>query len=505
MAGITTGKPEEKKEKGGYTQRYTGGDAALDSAIKGYSDKYFEARAAGDAAGMREANDAANQLRNQYGYAAELAHEDIAKAMAKSAGSGNSTGIGGGAAAPERTQLSAPADYSGYIEEMNRAKQEAALNELRAAYEKNMASLDRTREEIAPAYQQARNQAAGASEQAGRQFAAYAAAQGLNSGAGGQAELARQNTLQGSLNTLDTQEASKLADLELQRSQAQTEYNNAIASARAQGNYTLASQLYQEKVRVDEALRQRQLEQAQLNLQNWQAEYQVDRDRLTDQRYQDELAYGRSQDQYAKEADRAGLLAEIGDFSGYGALWGLSGEQTAALVAQYAGQKQTSQSQAARELASWYAQYGDFSKLAELGVDTGYLTAGTARTSGGARSFGSPTGERSYEGIFRDAYASGYPESYLANNYKRYGFTSREGLYGAYVDWKQENTSGIPEFESYQGAAEYLRQKGRSAAGLMTRSEWNGHRNSGNDESGASLYGSYRDYLSAYVLSQAEG
>lgn len=165
-------------------------------------------------------------------------------------------------------------DYSAYIEEMNRLARESALAELRGAYEKNLAGLDRTQQAIAPTYQAARNQAAGQAELQKRQFAEYAAANGLNSGAGGQAQLAMNNALQGSLSNLSTQEASSLADLELQRSQTESDYNSAIAQARANGDYQLANQLYQEKVRADEAMREQMMWQAQQDFQNAQFDWQ---------------------------------------------------------------------------------------------------------------------------------------------------------------------------------------------------------------------------------------
>ena len=559
------------------SQKYTGGIPELDAALKTWSDRYFAAREAGDAVGMRNANDEANKLRNQYGYAAEFATEDIAKIAnqnkngaggAFAGGSGDTwqswqQGSGGslsgvsGMDKYQAAQLEKPTDYSEYIEAMNKAQQEAALSQLKAAYDKNVAAMDRAEADIAPKYQDARNQTAGSSELAKRQFAEYAAAQGLNSGAGAQAELARQNTLQGNLNQLNRGEADALADLALQRSQAESDYNNAIAKAQADGDYALASQLYQEKVRLDEALREMQIQQAQLDYQSWQSAYQLyrdqiadsryadqlaydryrdqvldnryadelaydrGRDEIADQRYEDELAYDRNQDQYDREAEKAALLASVGDFSGYSALWGLSEAQTEALVTQYAAQQQTSQQEAAMDLAAFYAEYGDFSKLKALGVDTSYLDkvqdselADLAQKgSGGSSSKGSSGGSGSkggsagsggsmdYEGLFQAAMASGRPKSFIANNYKKYGFTSSTGLYDDYGDWEYEQGRSAPSFSTYQEAASYLKGKGLSSGGLMTASEWARHKSNPADTSGAASYASYQAYLQGYVNS----
>lgn len=216
------------------------------------------------------------------------------------------------------------ADNTALIEELNRLARESALAELRGAYEKNLAGLDRTQQAIAPTYQAARNQAAGQAELQKRQFAEYAAANGLNSGAGGQAQLAMNNALQGSLSDLSTQEASSLADLELQRSQTESDYNNAIAKARADGDYQLASQLYQEKVRVDEAMREQMMWQAQQDFQNAQFDWQK-------QVTQGQMDSDAAQQRFDNLMSLAKYQAEqTGDYSLF-AQFGYTAEQIAAL------------------------------------------------------------------------------------------------------------------------------------------------------------------------------
>lgn len=218
-------------------------------------------------------------------------------------------------------------DYSDYIEAMNRYQQEAALAELRAAYEKNLAGLDRTQASIAPQYASARNQAAAQAAIQQQAFNEYAAANGLNTGVGGQAQLAFGNALQNDLSGINTAEANSMADLELQRSQAEIDYNNAIAQARAEGNYQLVQQLYQEKVRVDEAYREMIV---------WQAEQDLARQQMAIRQNQWQQSFDASQNQYAQEQalQTAATLAQIGDFSGYKAL-GYSDDQIAAMTAYY--------------------------------------------------------------------------------------------------------------------------------------------------------------------------
>ena len=200
-------------------------------------------------------------------------------------------GTGGGSVdVPQGGDLSGLLeDYSQYLEQMYAAKKAGALAQLQAAYESNLAALERAGAGVSEQYQAARNSTAGASELAKRNFAEYAAASGLNSGTGGQAELARNVTLQNGLNTIDTAEADTLADLELRRADAETQYNSAIAQAEAEGDYALAAALYQEKVRVQNALIDLEVQQQKLDFQRYQLQYQAQRDQVSDRQFADKL------------------------------------------------------------------------------------------------------------------------------------------------------------------------------------------------------------------------
>ncbi len=208
---------------------------------------------------------------------------------------------------PEAGDLSAGVeDYSEYLRQMNAAQQAAALAELKAAYDRNVAAVDRAGAGLDGVYQAARNQAAAQSEQEKRSFAQYAAATGLNSGASGQAELARGMALQGSLNTINTEQANALADLELQRANAEVEYNSAVAQAEAAGDYQLAADLYEEKVRVQEALTQLQIRQQQFALQQYQLKHQAQQDDFANRLAADKFTYQQLQGAYDNQlaADR---------------------------------------------------------------------------------------------------------------------------------------------------------------------------------------------------------
>lgn len=256
-----------------------------------YKDKYEEARKNGDVEGMREANDSMNQVRNDYGLAAESAESDINYIKGQTGYYGSSGGgSGGGGGYGGGYQLSGPEDLSEYLRQMYEAQRQAAISQIQSAYDKNINAIEQSAIGVDAKYQDARNQTAGASELAKRNFAEYAAASGLNSGAGGQAELSRNVTLQNNLSALNQDEANFYSNIEMQKAQAEIDYNNAIAQAEANNDFAQAQALYQEKIRVQEALRQQELQQMQIDMQRYQFDQQQ-------QQYQDSI----------KAADRESL------------------------------------------------------------------------------------------------------------------------------------------------------------------------------------------------------
>ena len=141
-------------------------------------------------------------------------------------------------------------DGNDYLKELYAKKKAAELAALKSAYEQNTATLDASRAQIAPVYDIARNSAANQNALSRGAFQEMAVANGLNTGTTGQAALAQDIVYQQNLSQIDREQAQKLADLDLQRSQLDTEYRNAIAKAEATGDAELANALYEEYVRV---------------------------------------------------------------------------------------------------------------------------------------------------------------------------------------------------------------------------------------------------------------
>lgn len=69
--------------------------------------------------------------------------------------------------------------------------------------------------------------------------------------------------------------------------------------------------------------------------------------------------------------------------------------------------------------------------------------SGSGGSSSGSRSGSSGGGDSAdYDGLFAAALESGHPKSFIANNYKKYGFTSQTGLSDEYEEWALEQDGG---------------------------------------------------------------
>lgn len=143
-------------------------------------------------------------------------------------------------------------------EEMIRKMYEASLaankSRLESDYNQNLSDLDAEASTIGSTYYEQQRQAQAEADRNRQAFQEYANARGLNSGTGGQAELAQQNQLSANMNNLRQSEAEKRAEIERQRVLLGQQYQSAIQKAQADNDLNLAKALYEEAVRVDESL-----------------------------------------------------------------------------------------------------------------------------------------------------------------------------------------------------------------------------------------------------------
>lgn len=160
----------------------------------------------------------------------------------------------------------------------------------------------------------------------------------------------------------------------------------------------LAYSMYQDGLNADRADLNTLIGLEDNNYNRWLTDrnylYQLARDQVGDQQTADALAYQKQQDKlnynYQKERDAI-------EDARYNAEWQYKLQQAA--------------QQAARRNAR----------------------VSTTPTGGG---------EADYDGLFAAAQASGYPKSFISNNYKKYGFSSSSSLYDDYESWLEGQGGG---------------------------------------------------------------
>ena len=343
--------------------------------LQAFTDAWNQANARGDRAGMEAAHAAAERVRAEANYSGTMDGSGFVDLGGGSGGqsggfggsgswdgqSGGSGGWGdlsgsaggwggqtgstggsgyaGGGYSP--TQLPS---YEAAVKEVNDlydAARARKLGELKAAYDRSLEALRAEAEKLPGLYDVQRNEAAAEAELAGRNFNEYAAATGLNSGAAGQAALARSNRLQGELAALGQQEAEAQTEAARRETDLRTKYAGDVADAVAQGELDRAAALLEEYRRAEESRVETARKQADENYRAWQSgvtvAQAVEKARQeaaqAAEKARQEAAQAQAEAASAsrKEAlERAERLAEAGDFSGYLAL-GYSQAETEAM------------------------------------------------------------------------------------------------------------------------------------------------------------------------------
>lgn len=390
---------------GGYTgstyTKYNGGNSAMENELKKYQQQYQEARARGDASGMQAANDAANQVRNSYGYSAEHATADINKFR------GNSSSPNGSGYWPansyyqqyQQIQSQQPQyteDLSDYLDQLYAAQRKQAMNEIESSYQKALNNLKQSTVGVDQKYTDAANNAAAQSEQAKRNFMEYAAASGLNSGASAQSEIARSTQLNSDLTKLDQDRNSFYQNIELQKAQAEQDYDAAIASAINSNDAARAQALYQEKVRVQQELTSQAQQQMQNALSALKMQYQQQRDQVSDSQWAKEFEYQQGRDavsdaqwnktyDYNTTSELAKLLAQNGYFGGLSTL-GASQEAISFLQNNWNTMNELERQQALASLAKTYASTGSGSGSSRSGSSKSSGSGSLSRYGSGSGS-----------------------------------------------------------------------------------------------------------------------
>ena len=166
--------------------------------------------------------------------------------------------------------------------------------------------------------------------------------------------------------------------------------------------------------------------------QNFQ--YQQNRDSISDKRYDQEYADSRSD--YADSQTATSKADAQNRINAYLAAYGAVADLDPSLVSA-SGYTQSE----LNTLARYYAEQKAMEQAAT--ARSGGSSSGSSRSSSRSGSFKSTSsGKQDYSGLFRAARESGYPKSFIANNSKKYGFTSSSGLYEEYNDWLDNQGTG---------------------------------------------------------------
>lgn len=164
----------------------------------------------------------------------------------------------------------------------------------------------------------------------------------------------------------------------------------------------LAYSMYQDGLNADRADLNTLIGLEDNNYNRWLADrnylYQLARDQVGDQQTADALAYQKQQDKL-----------------------------------NYNYQKERDAIEDARYNAEW--QY----KLQQAALQAAQRASGGTRRSTNVTA---PPSEADYNGLFAAAQESGYPKSFISNNYKKYGFSSSSSLYDDYESWLEGQGGG---------------------------------------------------------------
>ena len=304
-----------------------------------------------------------------------------------------------------------PSGMRGYLDQWYQSAQQQQQSAIDYATNQGILDLRRAQQDAEAQFQTQRNQIAIDEAKAKDNQALYAEARGDKGGIGAAQYDAIMNTA--AQNRLQVNSAqTKLA----------TDTSRQIADLRAQGEYekadallTLSQQYLSQLMSLEQWAAEYNLSVAQFNasLQQWQAEYEL------------------------KVADL------LGSYNGQQTL---SAKQFEFNQQQYADEQQAAQEKklaSAGEILLAAGILPSASQLAAMGMTEteaqSYITAqkvaAAAKGKSGRGSTGSGGGTTTsmdYDGLFKAARDSGNPQSFIANNYKKYGFKSQTGLYNEY-------------------------------------------------------------------------
>lgn len=181
----------------------------------------------------------------------------------------------------------AVADYSNEINAMYDAQRQQQTQNLENAYNQNLSTLQQSKEQIAPTYFNQGNDLATQYERTRRNNNMRADMNGLNTGTASQMDLAQQSNYLSSYGQIRAAQANAERQADRQIADLEMNYKNSVAQALADNDYQRAAAMLSEYKRRDEAAKEEQRYQYQIQ--------------TAEQKYQDQLARQQEQDAFARE------------------------------------------------------------------------------------------------------------------------------------------------------------------------------------------------------------
>ncbi|MDY3281704.1 hypothetical protein [Dysosmobacter sp.] len=394
-------------------------------AVQKYSAAAKAASAAGDQQGVSSAHSAAEAIRYKYGYSGGQQGDQYIPLEKSSVTAAKKSSAG--------------ADVSGMREALRQAAEAAGRQQTeRIDYEtaRGIAALEQSRQQAEAQFQTLRDQTDIDERKALDNQALYAEARGDRGGVGREQYGAVQNTAAGRRLEVNRRQA-ELADetrrqMEQLRSQGEFEKADALLA--------LSQSCLSELVGLEKWAAEYNLDTArfQANLDQWRQEFLLKEGELLGT-YNGRLTLAAQKQSAAAEQERQKLLSDAG---------------TALLKA------------GIRPSAAQLAAMGMTAEQAAAQL----RTQSASKTGGGGSD--SPSEEQDYEGLFRAARDSADSRSFIANNYRRYGFNSVTGLWDAYQTWevRQRDTGKAQlDFDPDEGVFTWNGETFSNLQKLLTR------------------------------------
>ena len=202
-------------------------------------------------------------------------------------------------------------------------------SQLQQSYETADSEFTAAKEKNAQVTDQNLTRTAVESQKAAKNMAEYHNAQGLSSGARAQARLSLENQAAANMTALRAAQQESDAEIERQRALLAKDYAAAIAQAQADNDLQKAQALYEQAQKAEAAL-------------------------------------------LAKQEAAAGLMAQVGDYSGYKTLYGMTDAQIAQLSNAYKSSAEAAAQEA--QNAEFERQWKLAKDMAEMGDDS-YMNA----------------------------------------------------------------------------------------------------------------------------------